>query len=144
MRGRLNRHMGRRVTLVAAAALALLTGAAGAAVLPGSQRADFLRGSPRADRIDARGGGEIPLPETYAESVLVMAACLIAVFAFFRLYIARRGQSRIDLLYSLFVAIRSLPSHSLPANDRSTAFGSRNRPAAISEAGPGYTSSMPS
>jgi len=56
-------------------------------------------------RLDTRGGIEIPSPEAYAESVLVMAACLIAVFAFFRLYIPRRGQSRIDLLYSLFVAI---------------------------------------
>jgi exopolysaccharide biosynthesis polyprenyl glycosylphosphotransferase len=56
-------------------------------------------------RVEVRGAAEIPIPETYAESVIVTAACMIAVFAFFRLYIPRRGQSRIDLLYTLFVAI---------------------------------------
>ena len=54
-------------------------------------------------RVDARNT-DIPLPDAYAESVVVQAACLIAVFAFFRLYIPRRGQSRIDLLYTLCLA----------------------------------------
>ena len=49
--------MGRRVVLVAAAAL-LLAGAAGAARIGGTNRADVLRGTPRADRIDGRGGND--------------------------------------------------------------------------------------
>ncbi len=50
--------MGRRVILVAAAALALLAGTAGAAVINGTKRADFLRGGPRPDRIDGRAGND--------------------------------------------------------------------------------------
>jgi hypothetical protein len=50
--------MGRRVTLVATAALALLAGTAGAAVVRGTPHGDLLRGGPRADHIDARGGND--------------------------------------------------------------------------------------
>jgi hypothetical protein len=50
--------MGRRVTLVAAAALAILAGTAGAAVVRGTPHSDLLRGGPRADQIDARGGND--------------------------------------------------------------------------------------
>ncbi|HEY6583768.1 MAG TPA: sialidase family protein [Gaiellaceae bacterium] len=50
--------MGRRVTLVAAAALVLLAGSAGAAVVRGTPRADFLRGGLRPDRLDARAGND--------------------------------------------------------------------------------------
>src|SRR5512132_870693 len=50
--------MGRRVILVAAAALAILAGAAGAGVIKGTKRADFLPGGPRADRIDGRAGND--------------------------------------------------------------------------------------
>jgi hypothetical protein len=50
--------MGRRVTLVAAAALALLAGTAGAAVVRGTAHSDLLRGTGGPDRIDARGGND--------------------------------------------------------------------------------------
>jgi hypothetical protein len=50
--------MGRRVILVAAAALAILAGTAGAAVIKGTKRADFLRGGPRADRVDGKAGND--------------------------------------------------------------------------------------
>jgi exopolysaccharide biosynthesis polyprenyl glycosylphosphotransferase len=52
-----------------------------------------------------RPGVEIPLPEAYLDTVVIVAACMVGVFAFFRHYIPRRGFSRIDLLYSIFVAI---------------------------------------
>jgi hypothetical protein len=50
--------MGRRVALVASAALALLGGTAGATVIKGTNRAEFLRGGPSADRLDGRGGND--------------------------------------------------------------------------------------
>jgi exopolysaccharide biosynthesis polyprenyl glycosylphosphotransferase len=56
-------------------------------------------------RVEARTGAEIPLPDTYTETVVVVGVCLVAVFAFLQLYIPRRGQSRIDLLYSLCLAV---------------------------------------
>jgi len=56
-------------------------------------------------RIEGRTGADIPLPETYSETVVVVAICLVAAFAFFQLYIPRRGQSRIDLLYLLCLAV---------------------------------------
>ncbi|MGE3910461.1 MAG: sugar transferase, partial [Chloroflexota bacterium] len=56
-------------------------------------------------RVVIRPGVEIPPPETYLDTVVLMALCLVGVFAFFRHYIPRRGLSRIDLLYSLFLAI---------------------------------------
>ena len=65
-------------------------------------------------RVDARGA-EIPLPETYYEIVAVVAICMVAVFAFFQLYLPRRGQSRIDLLYSLFLAVSGVFVASLAA-----------------------------
>ncbi|HEV2711890.1 MAG TPA: sialidase family protein [Gaiellaceae bacterium] len=48
--------MGRRVVLVAAAALLLFSSVAGAAVIRGTNRGEFLRGGPRADTVHARGG----------------------------------------------------------------------------------------
>jgi hypothetical protein len=50
--------MGRRVILVAAAALAILAGTAGGGVIKGTKRADFLVGGPRADRIDGKAGND--------------------------------------------------------------------------------------
>jgi exopolysaccharide biosynthesis polyprenyl glycosylphosphotransferase len=52
-----------------------------------------------------RPGVEIPPPDAYLDTFMVMAICLIGVLAFFRHYIPRRGMSRIDLLYSLFLGI---------------------------------------
>jgi exopolysaccharide biosynthesis polyprenyl glycosylphosphotransferase len=52
-----------------------------------------------------RPGADIPAPDAYLDSELIVAACAVAAFAFFRHYIPRRGQSRIDLLYSIFVSI---------------------------------------
>jgi exopolysaccharide biosynthesis polyprenyl glycosylphosphotransferase len=56
-------------------------------------------------QIVIRAGVDIPPPDTYLDTVTILAACAVGVFAFFRLYIPRRGFSRIDLLYSIFVAI---------------------------------------
>ncbi|MDP8921734.1 MAG: hypothetical protein M3O34_02525, partial [Chloroflexota bacterium] len=56
-------------------------------------------------RVEVRTAAEIQPPEQYQEIVIIMTACLLGVFAFFRLYIPRRGHSRIDLLYSLFLAV---------------------------------------
>src|SRR5581483_962065 len=56
-------------------------------------------------RLEARNGAEIPLPETYVETVIVVGLCLAAVFAFLQLYIPRRGQSRIDLLYTVCLGV---------------------------------------
>ena len=56
-------------------------------------------------RVELRTITEIPPPEMYQELVVVMTACILGVFAFFRLYIPRRGHSRIDLLYSLVLAV---------------------------------------
>ena len=56
-------------------------------------------------RTELRTVAEIPPPETYQEPLVLMTACILAVFAFYRLYIPRRGHSRIDLLYSLFLAV---------------------------------------
>ena len=53
----------------------------------------------------ARSGTEPPAPQTYHELVLIVTACVMGAFAFYRLYIPRRGLSRIDLLYSVFLAI---------------------------------------
>jgi exopolysaccharide biosynthesis polyprenyl glycosylphosphotransferase len=52
-----------------------------------------------------RAGVEVPPPEAYLDTVMLVAICTIGTFAFFRHYIPRRGFSRIDLLYALFVAI---------------------------------------
>jgi exopolysaccharide biosynthesis polyprenyl glycosylphosphotransferase len=52
-----------------------------------------------------RPGVEIPPPEAYQDMVAVVAVCMVGVFAFFRLYIPQRGMSRIDLLYSIFLAV---------------------------------------
>jgi exopolysaccharide biosynthesis polyprenyl glycosylphosphotransferase len=52
-----------------------------------------------------RAGVDIPPPEAYFDSELVVAVCLIGVFAFFQHYIPRRGYSRIDLLYAIFLAV---------------------------------------
>src|SRR5512133_665900 len=49
--------MGRRVILVAAAALAVLAGTAGAGVIKGTKRADRLDGKAGNDRIKVDGGG---------------------------------------------------------------------------------------
>jgi hypothetical protein len=49
-------RMGRRVVLVAAAALLLFSGVASATVIRGSNRGELLLGGPRADTIHARGG----------------------------------------------------------------------------------------
>jgi exopolysaccharide biosynthesis polyprenyl glycosylphosphotransferase len=56
-------------------------------------------------RFVVRPGIEIPPPELYLDTVVIIAVCLVSVLAFFRHYIPRRGMSRIDLLYSLFVAV---------------------------------------
>ncbi|MCC6178594.1 MAG: undecaprenyl-phosphate glucose phosphotransferase [Chloroflexi bacterium] len=56
-------------------------------------------------RPEVLGAGEIPAPEQYADAVTAIAAGLIGAFAFCRLYIPRRGLSRIDLLYSLAVGV---------------------------------------
>jgi exopolysaccharide biosynthesis polyprenyl glycosylphosphotransferase len=56
-------------------------------------------------QIVIRPGVEIPPPETYADTQAMMAICLVGACGFFRLYIPRRGFSRIDLLYSIFVAV---------------------------------------
>lgn len=56
-------------------------------------------------RTELPTAAEIPPPEMYQDIVVIMTACLLGVFAFFRLYIPRRGHSRIDLLYSLFLAV---------------------------------------
>jgi len=56
-------------------------------------------------RVVIRPGVDIPPPEAYFDTELVMAVCLIGVFAFFRHYIPRRGLSRIDLLYAVFLAV---------------------------------------
>ncbi|MCC7372276.1 MAG: undecaprenyl-phosphate glucose phosphotransferase [Chloroflexi bacterium] len=56
-------------------------------------------------RLVMRPGVEIPPPEAYTDTVIVMAVCLFGVLAFFRHYIPRRGLSRIDLLYSLFLGV---------------------------------------
>jgi exopolysaccharide biosynthesis polyprenyl glycosylphosphotransferase len=52
-----------------------------------------------------RPGTEIPAPDAYLDSELIVAVCAVGAFAFFRHYIPRRGQSRIDLLYAIFVGI---------------------------------------
>jgi exopolysaccharide biosynthesis polyprenyl glycosylphosphotransferase len=52
-----------------------------------------------------RPGVDIPPPEVYLDTVVMMAVCMFGVFAFFRHYIPRRGLSRIDLLYSIFLAV---------------------------------------
>jgi exopolysaccharide biosynthesis polyprenyl glycosylphosphotransferase len=56
-------------------------------------------------RVDARTTAPIPLPEEYHQLVVIMAACILGAFALSRLYIPRRGLSRIDLLYSIFIAV---------------------------------------
>ncbi len=56
-------------------------------------------------RAELRAGAEVPSPESYNELAVIMAACVLAGFALFRLYIPRRGLSRIDLLYSVFLAV---------------------------------------
>src|SRR3712207_6564739 len=56
-------------------------------------------------RTEPRTAAEIPPPETYLEPLVLMTTCILGVFAFFRLYIPRRGHSRIDLLYTLFLAV---------------------------------------
>ena len=56
-------------------------------------------------RFVIRPGVEIPPPEMYYDTVALMAVCLVGVLAFFRHYIPRRGLSRIDLLYALFLGV---------------------------------------
>jgi exopolysaccharide biosynthesis polyprenyl glycosylphosphotransferase len=55
--------------------------------------------------VEARTGADIPLPEAYSETVVVVGLCLVGALAFFQLYIPRRGQSRIDLLYILCLGV---------------------------------------
>lgn len=56
-------------------------------------------------RVVIRPGVEIPPPELYSDTLLLVTVCVLGVFAFFRHYIPRRGLSRIDLLYSIFLAV---------------------------------------
>jgi exopolysaccharide biosynthesis polyprenyl glycosylphosphotransferase len=56
-------------------------------------------------RTEARAAIEIPPASAYTEIALIMMTSLVITFAFFKLYIPRRGQSRIDLLYSVFLAV---------------------------------------
>ncbi len=56
-------------------------------------------------RVALRTGAEVPSPETYHDVVFIMAACVLGAFALYRLYIPRRGLSRIDLLYSVSLAV---------------------------------------
>jgi exopolysaccharide biosynthesis polyprenyl glycosylphosphotransferase len=55
-------------------------------------------------RPELRTASEIPPPQQYHEIVIIMAACILGSFAVWRLYIPRRGLSRIDLLYTVFLA----------------------------------------
>ncbi|MFN8522104.1 MAG: undecaprenyl-phosphate glucose phosphotransferase [Chloroflexota bacterium] len=55
-------------------------------------------------RVDPRSAAEIPAPSVYLDSVVIVTACVMLAFALFRLYIPRRGLSRIDLLFSLSIA----------------------------------------
>ncbi len=48
---------------------------------------------------------EVPAPQQYHELVTIMAACVLGSFAVWRLYIPRRGLSRIDLLYAICLAV---------------------------------------
>ena len=56
-------------------------------------------------RTELGTGAAIPPPEMYQDLAFIMTACVLGVLTFFRLYIPRRGHSRIDLLYSLFLAV---------------------------------------
>ena len=67
-------------------------------------------------RVIIRPGIEIPPPEAYQDTLLLVAVGLVGVFGFFRLYIPRRGLSRIDLLYSLFLAVSAAFVIALAAN----------------------------
>ena len=67
-------------------------------------------------RVVIRAGIEVPPPEVYQDTLLLVAVSLIGVFAFFRHYIPRRGLSRIDLLYSLFLAVSATFVIALAAN----------------------------
>jgi exopolysaccharide biosynthesis polyprenyl glycosylphosphotransferase len=55
-------------------------------------------------RTEAATGSAIPPPETYDELAFITAGCVLVAFAVYRLYIPRRGLSRIDLLYSVVLA----------------------------------------
>jgi exopolysaccharide biosynthesis polyprenyl glycosylphosphotransferase len=55
-------------------------------------------------RTEAATGSVIPPPETYDELAFITAGCVLVAFAIYRLYIPRRGLSRIDLLYSVALA----------------------------------------
>jgi exopolysaccharide biosynthesis polyprenyl glycosylphosphotransferase len=63
-------------------------------------RLAYLIGSRAALQAAADAGP----PTSYNELVLIIVACVMGAFAFYRLYIPRRGFSRIDLLYSVFQA----------------------------------------
>ena len=56
-------------------------------------------------RAALRSGAEVPPPESYHELTFIMSACVLGAFALYRLYIPRRGLSRIDLLYSVALAV---------------------------------------
>ncbi len=58
-------------------------------------------------RAEIHTGAEIPLPTAYQDAVVIMTACVLGAFALYRLYIPRRGLSRIDLLYSVLLATSS-------------------------------------
>jgi exopolysaccharide biosynthesis polyprenyl glycosylphosphotransferase len=55
-------------------------------------------------RPELPAGAEIPPPQQYHEIAIIMAACIVGSFAVWRLYIPRRGLSRIDLLSTVFLA----------------------------------------